>query len=118
MTDTWTVTRAGTGAWNGEAGNYGGVPTTVYTGVGKLQSFESYEQSPTVAGHGATVMRPVLHLPVNDASAAIRVDDVATRTACPTDAALVGTVVTIKGAPSGNKTAATARRFPVEEAIA
>lgn len=116
MTDTWTITRKGVPVLNETTGNYDAPVTTVYTGPGKLQSFESYEQTPSAGGHTFAVMRPHLHLPITSASAAVRVDDIATCTASSVDPSLVGTKVTIAGIQS--KTYMTARRFPVSEVIA
>lgn len=116
MTDTWTVYRTGAEVLNETTGNYEPVTTTVYDGPGKLQSFESYEQTPEAGGHQFTQMRPTLHLPVNESSANVRPDDVAVCTASTMDADLVGTEVTVNGVQS--KTYMTARRFPVTEVVA
>ena len=118
MTDTWAVYRYTDGVLNETTGQYTPTATTVYSGPGKLQSFESYEQNPVAGAHQYTVSRPLLHLPVDTASSLIEEGDTAVRLACPMDPALVGTKVTIEGPPSGNKTNATARRFPVSEVIA
>jgi hypothetical protein len=116
MTDTWTVYRTGAQELNESTGNYEPVTTTVYSGPGKLQSFESYERTPEAGAHQYVEMRPTLHLPVNSSSAEVRPDDVAVCTASTVDAELVGTEVTIAGVQS--KTYSTARRFPVSEVIA
>jgi len=118
MTDAWTITHANDPEWNDATGTYTDVaPSTIYSGKGKLQSFESYEQKPEAGAHQYVEMRPSLHLPVST-SGDVKVGDIATRTACPTNAAGVGTVVTIAGAPSGDKSHATANRFPVSELVA
>lgn len=117
MTDTWLVTRTASVAseFNEATGRHEPVDETVYSGPGKLQSFEAYEQTPEAAGHQAVVMRPHLHLPVNDESAAVSADDVAVCTASATDPALVGVTVRVAGAVV--KTYMTARRFPVAEIL-
>ncbi len=114
MTDTWRVYRK-TLEWSDAQGKDVLTETTIYTGPGKLQTFESYEQKPSAGAHEFTVMRPHLHLPVVDSAANIRVDDIAVCTASPVDPLIVGTEVKIAGVQS--KTYATARRFPVTEEI-
>ena len=116
MTDTWAVYRYTDGVLNETTGQYAPTATTVYSGPGKLQSFESYEQNPVAGSHDYTVMRPILHLPVNTSSALVEVGDTAVCLASPMDADLVGREVTIEGFQS--KTYITARRFPVSEVIA
>jgi len=116
MTDTWAVYRYTDGVLNETTGQYEPTATTVYSGPGKLQSFESYEQNPVAGAYDYTVMRPVLHLPVNTASALVKVGDTAVCLASPMDADLVDREVTIEGEQS--KTYMTARRFPVSEVIA
>ena len=116
MTDTWAVYRYTDGVLNETTGQYTPTATTVYSGPGKLQSFESYEQNPVAGARDYTVMRPILHLPVNTASALVKVGDTAVCLASPMDADLVDREVTIEGEQS--KTYMTARRFPVSEVIA
>ena len=116
MSDTWAVYRYTDGPLNETTGQYEKVATTVYSGPGKLQSFESYEQNPVAGAYDYTVMRPVLHLPVNTASALVKVGDTVVCTASTMDADLVGREVTVEGIQS--KTYMTARRFPVSEVIA
>ena len=116
MTDTWAVYRYVDGPLNEATGKYERVATTVYSGPAKLQSFESYEQNPVAGAHDYTVMRPVLHLPVNTASALVKVGDTAVCLASPMDADLVGREVGVEGIQS--KTYMTARRFPVSEVLA
>ena len=116
MTDTWAVYRYTDGPLNETTGQYEPTATTVYSGPGKLQSFEPYEQNPVAGARDYTVMRPILHLPVNTASASVKEGDTAVCTASPMDADLVGREVTIEGVQS--KTYMTARRFPVSEVIA
>ena len=116
MTDTWAVYRYTDGPLNETTGQYTPTATTVYSGPGKLQSFESYEQNPVAGARDYTVMRPILHLPVNATSALVKVGDTAVCLASPMDADLVGREVTIEGEQS--KTYMTARRFPVSEVIA
>lgn len=117
MTDTWTVTRVtDRGPLNEATGGYDSPTTvTVYTGPGRMQSFESYEESPEVAGHSYSVMRPTLQLPFSQANTAnVQVGDLATCTASQSDN--VGAVVRIEGIQS--KTHMSARRFPVSEVVA
>ena len=115
MTDTWLVYRT-TETFNQATGQYDAETTTVYSGPGKLQTFEAYEQDAEAAAHVFTLMRQTLHLPVNEASALVAVDDTAVCTASATDSALVGVEVRVAGVLT--KTFKTARRFPVEEVVA
>jgi len=115
MTDTWLVYRVGL-EWSDAAGADVETTTTVYVGPGKLQSYESYEQTPNAGGHEYTVMRPHLHLPLGVEAADVAPKDVAVCTASVADAAMVGVELTIEGRQL--KTYMTARRFPVSEVIA
>ena len=115
MTDTWAVYRYTDGVLNETTGQYEPTATTVYSGPGKLQSFESYEQNPVAGARDYTVMRPILHLPVNATSASIEIGDTAVCLASPLDSTLVGTSVKVEGIQS--KTYMTARRFPVSEVL-
>ena len=115
MSDTWAVYRYTDGPLNETTGQYEPTATTIYDGPAKLQSFESYEQNPVAGAYDYTVMRPILHLPVNTASALVKVGDTAVCLASPMDADLVGREVTIEGIQS--KTYMTARRFPVSEVL-
>lgn len=114
MTDTWTVTRVTGRMFNESTGQYDDTETTVYSGPGRLQSFESYENSPEAAGHAYTEMRPTLQLPFSEANAAnVQVGDLATCTASQSDA--TGVTVRIEGIQ--HKSHMTARRFPVSEVL-
>ena len=114
MTDTWTVYRVGL-EWSDAAGANVAVTTTVYDGPGKLQTFESYEQTPNAGGHEYTVMRPTLHLPLGAEAADVTVLDIAVCTASVADVAMVGVKVKVEGRQL--KTYMTARRFPVTEVL-
>lgn len=115
MTDTWVVYREVPGPLNPTTGQYEDATETVYIGPGKLQTFEAYEQSGEAVAHTFTTMRLHLHLPVNEASAEVTVDDFAVCTASPSDAANVGAKVRIAG--THRKSMQTARRFPVAEVV-
>lgn len=115
MTDTWTVTRSSR-TWDEGAGAYVNVPVTVYSGPGKLASFDPYERTAEGVDHQQVEMRPMLHLPFSVATSAdVMVDDVAECVASPTDSALVGSRVRVAGVSV--RTHRTARRFPVSEVL-
>lgn len=114
MTDTWIVERK-TGRTMDSLGNYTDVFTEVYNGKARLRTYEAYESSPVSGGHAYAVTRAFLQTPVNDATAAIAVDDRARCIASVSDPSLVGTVLRIASLPS--MTHATSRRFPVEEIV-
>lgn len=61
----------------------------VYSGKGRLQSFEGYEQTPEIIGHMSTIQRMSLHLPIGDYRP--QVGHVAVCVASAYDPKLVGT---------------------------
>lgn len=82
----------------------------LYTGPAKRQTYEAQEGNPQAGGATYTVQRYAVHLPIGTYVPAI--GDVVTWTACPLDAARVGTkdrVVALL-----HKTASTAYRLGVE----
>ena len=117
MTDEWAVYRLGNKVLNKATAEYEQATTTVYIGPGKLQSFESYESKPQAGAHQFVEQRPSLHLPIST-SGEVAINDIAVRTACPTNPDLIGTEVRIAARPSGDKTHATANRFPTSEVTA
>lgn len=112
MTDTCTITRAGTPTTDPDTGEVTDNPTTVYTGRCKVQqaNVQSRPQSP---GEAAVLMvRREVHLPVAT-SGGIRAGDLVEITACPLDPDMVGRRLRVRD--EHGKTFATARRLGVEE---
>lgn len=64
MTDTWNIYLLD----KETADPLTGLPEKVllYSGKGRLQSFEGYERNPEIIGHTSTVQRMSLHLPIGD----------------------------------------------------
>lgn len=114
MTATCKIERKTGRTIDESTGAYIDTYTTVYEGKCKVQTFESYEQSPEAGGHTYTLMRLHLHVPIS--ATGIQVDDRATITASASDSDLVGAVFRIAG--DFAKDHATARRFPVERIAA
>lgn len=112
MEDTWQVFRLE----DGDTDPLTGLPgpedrILVYSGPGRLQSFEGYERNPEVIGHSVTVQRMSLHLPIGDYRP--QVGHVAVCTASRLDPNLVGTEYRmVQDAPF--KTAGTAYRVFVD----
>lgn len=86
MEDTWQVFRLDTDT----ADPLTGLPARVlvYSGPGRLQSFEGYESGPESIGHTTTIQRMALHLPIGNYRP--QVNHVAVCTASRLDPNLVG----------------------------
>ena len=97
-----------------ESGTYVEATETTYLGPGKVQTFESYEQTPVAAGHQYTVMRKAVHLPVD--ALFVEVGHKAVVIASDLSPGLVGKEYDIAGDP--DKEHMTALRFPIKEVIA
>jgi hypothetical protein len=82
----------------------------VYAGRAKSQTYEAYEQTPEAGEHQYTVQRYAVHFPIG--AFVPEVGDVVEWTACPYDAARVGTQERITAPFS--KTMATAQRVFVD----
>lgn len=113
MTDTIEVFEV-TQEWNDATGLYEDVEAQVYSGRGKVQTFESYERTPIAGAHQFTVMRPHVHLPAD--TAGVRVDHRVRVVASALSPTLAGSEYRIAGV--SDKSHATALRFPVEEVLA
>lgn len=86
MTDAWEVywlDKATADPLTGEPAR-----VLVYSGPGRLQSFQGYESGPESIGHTATIQRMALHLPVGEYRP--QVGHVAVCTASRLDPNLVG----------------------------
>lgn len=112
MTDTVEVYSVAT-VWNEAAGKNVEVETQIYSGPGKIQTFEAYERTPTSGGHQFTVMRPHVHLPAD--TAGVKVGHRVRVTGSALSPTLAGSQYTIAGV--SDKSHATALRFPVEEVL-
>lgn len=88
--------------------------STVYTGKCKVQTFEAYEQTPEAGGHGYTIQRYYLHIPVG--SYAPAVGDLATVSSATLDANLAGTELRVVALL--HKSQATAYRLAVTNEVA
>lgn len=119
MVDSCTITRVRKDA-HGEPveTTVNGVVTVerdeVYTGKAKRQTYEGYEQNPTVGGQTLTIQRYSAHFPVGSFKPQIG-DDIEW-TACPMDADRVGTHDRITAL--FNKSLTTAMRVFVDEEVA
>lgn len=114
MTDTVTATRVtgAPGAVNAATGDRApGASTSIYNGIGKIQTYEPHESARKSGEHVYIEQRYHLHLPIS--ATAVRVGDTITVTASPTDPQLVGRVYRVAGEHS--KTWATARRLLLDE---
>ena len=87
------------------------IPTVLYTGPARVQTYEPVQTAAEVGGGSATVQRYAVHLPVGSYVPAV--DDVVTVTACALDANLVGRVFKVRGLL--HKSAATAYRLVVDD---
>jgi hypothetical protein len=116
MTDTVTVTRTtgAEGPVDPETGERQPAPTmTVYSGAGKVQTYEPHESSSESGQHVYTEQRYHLHLPVT--AAKVEVKDTVTVTASAMDPQLVGRSYLVAGEFA--KTWATARRLLLDEVV-
>lgn len=102
-----------TGASELIAGEEVPVRVLVYSGKGRFQSFEPYEQNPNVPGGSATVQRNGLSLPV--AAGPALVGHVVTCVASALDPHMVGREFRV--ASLLHKTHATAQRVALEEVL-
>lgn len=113
MTATWRIERE-----TGEFAevNYKLIPvrTVVYEGIGKLQTYEGYEQNPTTGPATTVVQRTTLHIPVT-ADYTSHPGDVA-ECISSRDPQLVGRRVRV-AQKYPTKEHATAYRFFVDELI-
>lgn len=114
MLDTVTVTRADPGATttDPESGQVVPASTTIYTGVGKIQSSQRSLARPAMVGEAERYVTHLeLHLPVS--ATGVAADDIATVTASTLDPDLVGCVFHVR--ELAHKTFLTARRFEIIE---
>lgn len=112
MIDSVVVTRVTATFTNAETGVITPTTTVVYAGKCKVQQGGVPSgQSKDLGQASIQVSRLQLHLPVS--ATGVAVDDVATITASPLDASLVGRRFTIRAV--AHKTYLTARRCDVEE---
>lgn len=72
------------------------VPTAVYSGIGRIQTYEAQERTSDVGGGSVTVQRYVAHIPI-DGTYAPEEGDVVTVTACPSNVAAVGRKYLVRG---------------------
>jgi len=110
MTDTVTVTRTTGRILSESTGKYADVTVVVYTGAARVRPAGG--DAAKDAGERATLVRSyTLSLPMTVTG--IEPDDVATVTASPLDAGMVGVRLRVVGQVHG--TQVTARRLSVEE---
>lgn len=118
MTDTVVITRV-TGP-PGPIDPATGEPSfpaptaTIYSGKGKVQTYEPHESAKSSGQHVYTEQRYHLHLPID--ATEVDVDDTAEVTASQTDSQLIGRTYRIAGEHA--KTYATARRLLIDEVVA
>lgn len=98
-------------ATNPDTGEVTPAPTTIYTGIAKIQAGGASGSPESVGEAELTTSQLVLHIPFSVTG--VTTDDVCTVTASLLDPDLVGKVFTIR-APM-HKSFATARRFSVQE---
>ena len=115
-TDTVTVTRVTAGA-SGPLDPVTGLPSTpeetvtVYTGAGKIQTYEPHESARKSGEHVWIEQRYHLHLPIT--ADEVDVGDTVTVTSSVTDPQLTGRAYRVAGEHA--KTWATARRLLLDE---
>ena len=114
MTSTLTVTRVTGQTRNYETGGLDDELETVYSGPGRIQTYEPQESRPEAGDHSYVIQRYSAHLPVG--AGPFRVNDQITVDADPLDPALVGRIYRVVSL--FNKSQATAQRIPVEEVVA
>lgn len=115
MTDTCTVTRAGTTSTLDEGtGTLTNTPTTVYTGVCRLKPTQVQDRMVEVGADEVGIASHVVSLPITETDP--RPGDIVTVTASTYDAASVGRTFTILGALHGSQI--TARRLSCQEVLA
>jgi hypothetical protein len=111
MLDTCTIQRTASLTTDPDTGVVTPTYTTVYTGKCKVQQ-QSPASAPTVVGEASVFVGQLeLHLPMSVTG--VQPDDLATITACPLDADLVGRTFRLRG--PAHKSYLTARRYPVVE---
>lgn len=117
MLDTVTITRptGEPGEYDPVTGERGPAPTTtVYTGPGKVQTYEPYETTQRSGEHMYVQQRYYLQLPIT--ATTVAVGDTATVTASANDPALAGRSYRVAGEHA--KSWATARRVLIDEVVA
>jgi hypothetical protein len=113
MTDECVVTHTSGSTVDPDTGVITPTQVTVYAGPCKVQQ-GAPAANPAEVGEAAVFIGQLsLHLPVNDASAAVAPDDRVAVTVCGLDASLVGKTFRLRG--PAHKSYATARRFPMVE---
>lgn len=114
MTDTLTITRATEPTFSESTGTYTpGTPTAVYSGKGRVQTYEPFESTPEAGAHTYTVQRYTVQVPSTVVAA---IDDTITVTASVTAPDLVGREYIVKGLL--HKSHKTANRLLVDEVVA
>jgi len=111
MHSTVIIRRPSGSTWNEETGTSVPAWVDVYEGPARIRFKDTQPRVADAAGEQVVDQAPVLSLPIAT-SADVRVDDIATVTANPTDPGLIGLQFRIAGVHA--QTHATARRFPVE----
>lgn len=111
MTQTGTTVSIGRNTGALDPVTYEPVPTVLYTGPARVQTYEPVQLATEVGGGSATVQRYAVHVPVG--SYVPEIDDIVTVTACALDANLAGRVFKVRGLL--HKSAATAYRLVVDD---
>jgi hypothetical protein len=111
MTSTCVVTRVTGRTLNEDTGEYEDITVPVYSGPCKVRFESARVFRRDMESQLLAEQRPILFVPI-DGTGSLTVDDVATITASPIDAALVGMRIRLDGQHA--QTYATARRIPGE----
>lgn len=112
MTDTCTVTRAGTKTWDEAAGQYTSTTVQVYSGRCRIKHPSTVSRDVEAGSQLLTVGQLEVHVPVG--TAVFAPDDVVTVSSSSTRADQVGRVFTVVAPFDGSQT--TALRYRVEAA--
>lgn len=110
MTDSCTVTRAGSPTWDESTGAYTSTPVTVYSGVCRVKHPTTAARDVDAGSQLLAVSQLELHLPVS--AVGVRADDVVSVTGSATRAEQSGRKFTIIAPFDGSQS--TALRFRVE----
>ena len=112
MTDTCTITRAGTPTWDDSKGEYTSTTVSVYSGPCRVKHTSTVARDVNAGSQLLAVSQLELHLPVS--AVGVRADDAVSVTGSATRGEQVGRKFTIVAPFDGSQS--TALRFRIETA--
>lgn len=110
MTDTCTITRAGSPTWDESKGEYTSTAVSVYSGPCRVKHPSTVARDVDAGSQLLAVTQLELHLPVS--AVGVRADDLVTITGSETRAEQSGRKFTVTAPFDGSQT--TALRFRIE----